>query len=134
MGVTNRVNSFNSSSRPIKDVVVSLDTETSGFFISDDIIQISIKVVKMANGKIVEKTDEVQNDFNSYIFLLLLHGIKPISDPDSPLHKAPSFPKVLSELMKFLDKFNKDLPMVLVCHNLSFDTRMLFENSKKKRN
>ena len=89
------------------------DTETTGLYNKDRIVEIGIVVVDLRTG---EKLDEFETLLNPQrdVGPTHIHGITA-----SMVAKAPRFSDVIPDISKFLDG------AVLVAHNLPFDLRML---------
>lgn len=90
-----------------------VDTETTGLFNADRIVEIAIVTIDPASGTVIDEYDTLINPMRD-IGAVGIHGINA-----SMVQSAPIFEEVAAAVAQRLDG------AVLVAHNLSFDTRML---------
>lgn len=90
---------------------VVIDTETTGLFKKDRIVEIACVVFK--NGKMLEEWSTLVNP-NRDLGPTHIHKITP-----SMVSIAPSFEEISNDLQRLLHG------RIIVCHNASFDVRML---------
>ena len=90
---------------------VVIDTETTGLFKKDRIVEIACVVFK--NGKMLEEWSTLVNP-NRDLGPTHIHKITP-----SMVSIAPTFEEISNDLMRLLNG------RIIVCHNASFDVRML---------
>ena len=90
---------------------VVIDTETTGLFKKDRIVEIACVVFK--NGKMLEEWSTLVNP-NRDLGPTHIHKITP-----SMVSIAPTFEEISNDLQRLLNG------RIIVCHNASFDVRML---------
>jgi len=90
---------------------IVIDTETTGLFKKDRIVEIACIAFK--NGKMLEEWSTLVNPSRD-VGPTHIHKITP-----SMLSIAPSFSQISNDLLRLLNG------RVIVCHNASFDIRML---------
>jgi DNA polymerase-3 subunit epsilon len=90
---------------------VVIDTETTGLFKKDRIVEIACVVFK--NGKMLEEWSTLVNP-NRDLGPTHIHKITP-----SMVSIAPTFEEISNDLLRLLNG------RIIVCHNASFDVRML---------
>ena len=90
---------------------VVIDTETTGLFKKDRIVEIACVVFK--NGKMLEEWSTLLNP-NRDLGPTHIHKITP-----SMVSIAPTFEEISNDLQRLLNG------RIIVCHNASFDVRML---------
>ena len=102
-------NQTNSESTEKQFVV--LDTETTGLFKNDRIVEIGAIVIQ--GNEILEEWSTLINP-NRDLGPIHIHGITP-----TMVSMAPSFAEIANDLARLLNG------RTLVCHNAHFDIRML---------
>lgn len=104
-------NQANSVSQDDSNEYVVIDTETTGLFKKDRIVEIACVVFK--NGKMLEEWSTLVNP-NRDLGPTHIHKITP-----SMVSIAPTFEEISNDLQRLLNN------RIIVCHNASFDIRML---------